>query len=77
MGRIARPSLLAQAVGPTIAAGLIEIMGIQGMVAIIGLAALGNLVLSFILFSRIRDSGQSQENAEVASPSMALGSCET
>jgi hypothetical protein len=50
MGRIARPSLLAQAVAPTIAAVLMEAIGVQGMVAAVVLTAICNLCLSLLLF---------------------------
>jgi len=50
MGRIARPSLLAQAVAPTIAAVLMESIGVQGMVAAVVLTAICNLCLSLLLF---------------------------
>lgn len=54
MGRIARPSLLAQAAAPTIAARPVEIAGIQGMLTAVVLTALGNLALSVLLFSWLR-----------------------
>ena len=54
MGRIARPSLIAQAVAPTIAAGLIEIIGIDGMLATLVLIAIGNAALTGALFLLLR-----------------------
>jgi MFS family permease len=50
MGRIARPSLVAQAVAPTIAAGLIDAAGFEGMLAALAALALGNALLSVTLF---------------------------
>jgi hypothetical protein len=50
MGRIARPSLVAQAVAPTIAAGLIDATGFEGMLAALAALALGNALLSVTLF---------------------------
>ncbi|SDR35798.1 Predicted arabinose efflux permease, MFS family [Rhizobiales bacterium GAS113] len=54
MGRIARPSLLAQAAAPTIAAALIEAVGIDGMLAALVFAAIGNTVLTALLFLLLR-----------------------
>jgi hypothetical protein len=54
MGRIARPSLLAQAVVPTIAAAAIEAFGIDGMLAALVLVAIGNTLLTVILFFLLR-----------------------
>jgi hypothetical protein len=54
MGRIARPSLLAQAAAPTAAAILVGTFGTQGMVAAILLTAMCNLVLSLVLFAWLR-----------------------
>jgi hypothetical protein len=57
MGRIAGPSLLAQAVAPTIAAGLIEASGFDGMLAALVVAAIGNAILSIALFAMLRLHG--------------------
>jgi hypothetical protein len=54
MGRIAGPSLLAQAVAPTIAAGLIEASGFDGMLAALVMVAIGNAILSIALFAMLR-----------------------
>ena len=50
MGRIARPSLVAQAVAPTIAAGLVEVVGFEGMLAALISIAIANALLSVGLF---------------------------
>ncbi len=57
MGRIAGPSLLAQAVAPTIAAGLIEASGFDGMLAALVVVAIGNAILSIALFMMLRLHG--------------------
>jgi MFS family permease len=54
MGRIARPSLLAQAVAPTIAAGLIAAIGFDGMLVTLVFTAIGNAFLSVVLFMVLR-----------------------
>jgi hypothetical protein len=54
MGRIARPSLLAQAIAPTIAAVLMGALSTQGMLAAIHLTATCNLMLSLVLFAWLR-----------------------
>ena len=54
MGRLAQPSLLAQAVAPTIAAGLIETFGFDGMLAALVFTAIGNAFLSVALFALLR-----------------------
>jgi hypothetical protein len=54
MGRIAQPSLLAQAVAPTIAAAMIEIGGLEGMLATLVSVAIGNALLSGVLFATLR-----------------------
>ncbi|MFI5013812.1 MAG: MFS transporter [Hyphomicrobiales bacterium] len=54
MGRIARPSLLAQAVAPSVAAALIELVGLDGTMAVLALAAIGNTCLTVVLFLLLR-----------------------
>jgi predicted MFS family arabinose efflux permease len=54
MGRIARPSLLAQAIAPTLAAVLAGALSPQGMLAVVLLTAICNLALSLVLFAWLR-----------------------
>jgi predicted MFS family arabinose efflux permease len=54
MGRIARPSLVAQAVAPTIAAGLIDASGFNGMLAVLSMIAVGAALLSITLFAILK-----------------------
>ena len=54
MGRIARPSLVAQAMAPTIAAGLIDAAGFDGMLGVLAATAIINAFLSVALFVMLR-----------------------
>ena len=54
MGRIAMPSLIAQAAAPSIGATLLEAGGVDGAMGIFVTAALGNVVLAASLFLVLR-----------------------
>ncbi len=47
MGRLAMPSLIAQAAAPSMGAVLMQWMGAQGTLAVLGGLALLNVVLAF------------------------------
>lgn len=49
MGRLAMPSLIAQAAAPSVAALLLEHSGAQGMLAALASLALANLSLALLL----------------------------
>jgi predicted MFS family arabinose efflux permease len=53
MGRLARPSLIAQAAAPSIGALLIQVLGPEGMLGTVTLVALFNVGLAGVLFLRI------------------------
>lgn len=53
MGRLARPSLIAQAATPSIGALLIQSLGTEGMLGVVTLVALLNMVLVGALFLRV------------------------
>ncbi len=53
MGRLARPSLIAQAATPSIGALLVQGLGIEGMLGIVTLVALLNVGLVGVLFLRV------------------------
>jgi MFS family permease len=53
MGRLARPSLIAQAATPSIGALLIQGWGIEGMLGVVTLGALLNVGLVGVLFLRV------------------------
>jgi MFS family permease len=53
MGRLARPSLIAQAAAPSIAALLIQGLGMEGMLGVVTLVALLNVGLVGVLFLRV------------------------
>ena len=69
MGRIARPSLVAQALAPTIAAGLIDAMGFEGMLAVLAALALGNALLSVTLFVILNARSRASASPERMRPS--------
>jgi len=52
MGRLARPSLIAQAASPSIGALLIERLGTESALAVVVGVALFNVVLTLFLFAR-------------------------
>jgi MFS family permease len=54
MGRLARPSLIAQAVAPSIGAILIERLGAQSTLAVVVAAAAFNVALTLLLFGMTR-----------------------
>mgnify|MGYP001252824408 CR=1 FL=1 len=54
MGRIARPSLMAQAAAPTVAALIVDAVGFDGMLVALVAIAIGNVLLSILLFSLLR-----------------------
>jgi hypothetical protein len=58
MGRIARPSLVAQAVAPTIAAGLIDASGFDGMLAGLAVTAITSALLSVALWYLLKHAPQ-------------------
>jgi len=51
MGRLARPSLIAQAIAPSIGAILIERLGAESTLAVVLAAALFNVALTLLLFA--------------------------
>ena len=53
MGRLARPSLIAQAATPSIGALLIQGLGMEGMLGVVTLVALLNVGLVSVLFLRV------------------------
>ena len=53
MGRLARPSLIAQAAAPSIGALIVQGLGIEGMLGIVTLVALLNVALVAVLFLRV------------------------
>ncbi len=56
MGRLARPSLIAQAATPSIGAFLIQGLGAQRMLGVVSLVALANVALVCALFVRVGDA---------------------
>jgi MFS family permease len=68
MGRIARPSLVAQAVAPTIAAGLIDTMGFDGLLGLLAAMALGNVLLSVTLFVILNSRSSTSASTEKMRP---------
>ncbi|WP_011908434.1 MFS transporter [Cereibacter azotoformans] len=52
MGRLARPSLVAQAAAPLVGAGLIALVGAEGTLAVLAGIAATNLALAAVLFRR-------------------------
>jgi Major Facilitator Superfamily len=49
MGRLARPSLIAQAIAPSLGAVLIQFLGTEGALGVIVVVALGNVALTLVL----------------------------
>jgi len=54
MGRLARPSLIAQSVSPSLGAVLIETLGAQSTLAVVAGVALFNVALTLLLFGLTR-----------------------
>ena len=54
MGRLARPSLIAQAISPSIGAFLIERLGAESTLAVVVAAAVFNVALTLLLFGLTR-----------------------
>jgi hypothetical protein len=54
MGRLARPSLIAQAVAPSIGAILIEKLGAESTLAVVAAVAVFNVALTLLLFGLTR-----------------------
>lgn len=52
MGRLARPSLVAQAAAPLVGAGLIALAGAEGTLAVLAGIAATNLALAALLLHR-------------------------
>ena len=60
MGRIAMPSLIAQAAAPSIGAALIEVGGVDGAMAVFVAAAAVNVILASSLFLMLRSSSRTR-----------------
>jgi hypothetical protein len=57
MGRLARPSLIAQAIAPSIGAVLIEKLGAESTLAVVMATALFNVALTGLLFALTSSRG--------------------
>ena len=55
MGRLARPGLVAQAVGPTVGALMLSVAGTDQTLIMLAALALANLALVALLWGPIRD----------------------
>jgi len=51
MGRLAMPSLIAQAIAPSLGAVLIQLLGAEGALGIVVIVAAGNVALTLVLLA--------------------------